>query len=231
MIIELMRAWTPEDMEGGECGICGREVAPASVVTYAATDAGIDMDRACESCIEYLGARAPEKCPTIEEYRELLRRYPEPMYTSYDELRASAEATGYYGDPAMFVYYDSWVWTVRDEGDEEGFVLRPTVIYRMTPDGDGHAAAVADTEEGRALIVFRNEEEAEKYREYSGKYPASEGFKPVSLDHGALADVMKLHGCTHVAMPGPWVGGDGGVDTFTAENFIRLLEESPRTPA
>lgn len=229
MIIELMRAWTPEEMEAGECGICGHEVAPSSVLTYAATDGRTDMGRACESCIEYLGVRAPEKCPSIEEYRELLRRYPEPMYASYDEMRAAAEATGYYDDPAMFVYDDSYVWMVRDEGDEEGFVIYPTVIYHMTSDGDGHTAAVAEIEDGRALIVFRNEEEAEKYREYTGKYPASESFKPVSLDHEALADVMKLHGCTHVVMPEPWVGRGGGVDTFTAGNFVRLLEESPRT--
>lgn len=228
MIIELMRAWTPEEMEGGECGICGHEVEPLGVVTYAATDARTDMGRACESCIEYLGARSPEKCPTIEEYRKLLRKYPEPMYASYGEMKAAAEASGYYDDPAFFVYDDSWIWTAR--GGEE-FVISPTVIYRMTSGGDGHAAAVAETEDGRALIVFRNEEEAEKYREHTGKYPASEGFKPVSLDHGALDDVMKLHGCTQVAMPEPWGGGDGGVDTFTAENFIRFLEDSPRMPA
>lgn len=112
MIIELMRAWTPEEVSdsGGECGICGHEVEPSSVVTYAATGpGGTDMDRACLSCIEYVGARAPEMSPTIEEYRELLRRYPEPMYASEAEWEAAAEAAGHM-DPVTLVYDDSWVW-------------------------------------------------------------------------------------------------------------------------
>lgn len=33
--------------------------------------------------------------PTIEEYRELLRRYPEPMYASEAEWEAAAEAAGH----------------------------------------------------------------------------------------------------------------------------------------
>lgn len=111
MIIELMRAWTPEEVSGsgGECGICGHEVEPSSVVTYAATDHRTDMGRACPSCIEYVGARTPEMSPTIEEYRELLRMYPEPMYASEAEWEAAAEAAGHM-DPVTLVYDDSWVW-------------------------------------------------------------------------------------------------------------------------
>lgn len=116
MIVELMRAWTPEDMEGGECGICGHEVAPSSVVTLAATSAngGTDMGHACPSCVEYLGGRSPERCPTIEEYRELLRRYPEPMYANEAELTAAAAEAGYI-DPDNFAYDQSWVWRATEE--------------------------------------------------------------------------------------------------------------------
>ncbi len=47
--------------------------------------------------------------PTIEEYRELLRRYPEPMYASEAEWEAAAEAAGHMA-PVTLVYDDSWVW-------------------------------------------------------------------------------------------------------------------------
>ncbi len=110
MIIELMRAWTPEEVVGGLCGICGHEVEPSSIVTMTSDQAaGMDMGLACLSCIEYLGSRNPEGCPSIEEYREILRKCPEPMYTSYDEMRAAAEAAGY-EEPTDVAYDDSWVW-------------------------------------------------------------------------------------------------------------------------
>lgn len=226
MIVELMRAWTPEEMIGGECGICGHEVAPASVVVYAASrPGGLDMGRVCASCVEYLGSRNPERCPTIEEYRELLRRYPGPMYASEAALDAATEEAGFM-DPVDLVYHDSWVWQVKEGGD---LVIYPTVIYRIMPDGDTLAAVVVNTEDGRALCVFRNVEEAEKYRRHTGQYSEEEGFKPIAVDHETLADMLRIHDCTLVAMPEPW-SGTGGVDTFTAENFIKMLEQSPMPP-
>ena len=74
------------------------------------------------------------------------------------------------------------------------------------------------------MIVFRYEEEGENYHSQTDKYPKSEGFKAVTLPHGDLQDILKMHSCTHLAMPEPWTG-EGGVDRFLAEP----LEE--RVPA
>jgi hypothetical protein len=101
--------------------------------------------------------------------------------------------------------------------------ITPTVLYRAR--GGKLATVTANTEEGRALVVFRSGEEAERYREHTGSYPEGEGFKPVCVDHKDLANILEMHGCTHVAMPEPWTG-EGGVDRFKAADFIAMLEES-----
>ena len=88
------------------------------------------------------------------------------------------------------------------------------------------AAVVEKPEKGRALIVFRSEAEAEKYRFDMGKHPASDGWGPAALDLEDLANVLEMHDCTHVAMPEEWIGGEGGVDFFEAAAFIRMLQES-----
>ena len=75
------------------------------------------------------------------------------------------------------------------------------------------------------MIVFRSEEEAEKFRADTGLYPESEGFKAIGVDHEQLAAFLRVHECTHVGMPEPW-GEGGGVDRFKAEDFIGVLEES-----
>jgi len=88
------------------------------------------------------------------------------------------------------------------------------------------AAVVEKPEKGRALIVFRSEEEAEKYRSDTGKHPASDGWGPAALDLEDLANVLEMPDCTHVAMPEEWIGGKGGVDFFEAAAFIGMLQES-----
>jgi hypothetical protein len=105
-------------------------------------------------------------------------------------------------------------------------VVCPTVLYRM--DRERMAAAVAEGPEGgdRALIVFRSEEEAEKYRAATGNHPDAEGWRPVALDLRELSDLLEIHGCPQVAMPEPWTG-TGGVDFFAAGDFIGMLEEAP----
>ncbi|MDP9476808.1 MAG: hypothetical protein M3R38_14170 [Actinomycetota bacterium] len=105
----------------------------------------------------------------------------------------------------------------------EDIHITPTIIYRL--DRGVIAAAVVEHEDGRALCVFRSEEEAERYRTSTGKYPESEGFKVVCANHEALKTLLELHGCTHVAMPEPWTG-EGEVDFFKAADFIGMLEES-----
>jgi hypothetical protein len=113
MIIEIYRAWVPEDIHEDTCGVCGQAVAPRSIIASAASDgARWDMGVACPSCIAYLGSRNPEKSPTIEYYLELLRRFPAPMYASQEELRAT------YGDeedPENAAYEESWLWRVPEK--------------------------------------------------------------------------------------------------------------------
>ncbi len=75
-----------------------------------------------------------------------------------------------------------------------------------------------------ALIVFRSEE-AEKYRRATDNQPEEEGFRTEVLDREELGHVLEAHGCTHVAMPEAWAGGDG-VDFFTASDFIGMLESA-----
>jgi hypothetical protein len=106
---------------------------------------------------------------------------------------------------------------------EEAITIVPPVLCRARR---GTLEAVTARHEGaHALIVFRSEEEAEKYRAATGKYPEEEGFKAVSIDHEHRANIIDKHGCSHVALPEPWTG-EGSVDRFEAEAFVGMLEES-----
>jgi hypothetical protein len=50
-------------------------------VLILAWDSGGSEDRPlCPSCIEYLGRRNPSVFPTIEEWEEARKRYPEPIF-------------------------------------------------------------------------------------------------------------------------------------------------------
>ena len=105
---------------------------------------------------------------------------------------------------------------------EDTVHINPTILYRV---GRRTLEAVTvDRGDGHTMIVFRYEAEVEKYRSQTGKYPESEDFKALTLPYGDLQDVLKMHSCTHVAMPEPWTG-EGGVHRFEAEQ----LEE--RVPA
>ncbi len=87
---------------------------------------------------------------------------------------------------------------------------------------------MAATESGPALLVFRSEADAEAYRRDTGRFPASEGFGAVNVSDEEIADLLEMHGLSAVAMSEPWTG-HGRVDLFSAENFLKLLEQS--TPA
>ena len=112
MFIELRRAWIPEDMHEAACGVCGHITAPTPVIASLATDNRDDMGVACPSCVEYLGSRNPERSPTIEFYRAMLQKYPEPMYASEEELERAAED---FEDPSEVAYEASWLWEVSRE--------------------------------------------------------------------------------------------------------------------
>ena len=84
---------------------------------------------------------------------------------------------------------------------EDAVYIRPTILCRL--DRGTLATVTADAGDGRTMIVFRDEEEAERFRAATGRYPESEGFKPVALSHKHLEDVIGMLGCSHVAPGGP----------------------------
>ncbi len=108
MIIRLFRAWIPEDMREDTCGICGHEIAPASVIADLKTDDSYDCGVACAECVGYLGARSPEKAPTREQYEEALRRYPAPrgIEPPPERVREIAEQSGLDGDDFLAAMED-----------------------------------------------------------------------------------------------------------------------------
>jgi hypothetical protein len=115
MILELRRQWIAGDPsyvypEGGtHCGVCGHVFEEPSVVAWAQTDGDTEMGVACWVCVQYLGKRNPRRFPTIEEYRELLAKYPEAMYPSEEAFSAAIEASDH-EDPEGLIDEASLVW-------------------------------------------------------------------------------------------------------------------------
>jgi hypothetical protein len=105
---------------------------------------------------------------------------------------------------------------------EETIYMTPTAIFRAGR--DTLEAAVVDDKKGRALFLFRDGADAKEYRRHTGIYPAEEGFKPVSLEVGALRDVLAEYGCTHVVSPTPLTADSQGPDFYAAEDFIAMLK-------
>jgi hypothetical protein len=106
---------------------------------------------------------------------------------------------------------------------EDTVHIEPTILYRR---GRGTLEAVTvNARDGHTMVVFRSEEEAEKFRSHTGLYSEDSGFRTLSVDHEQLAAFLEAHECTHVALPEAWVM-EGGVDRFEAEAFIGMLEES-----
>ena|SRR5215210_2005596 len=108
---------------------------------------------------------------------------------------------------------------------EETIYVTPTAIFRAGRVAL-EAATVDSEEKGRALLVFRSEQEANDYRRTKGVFPKEEGFKSVTLSAKMLRDVLEMHGCTHVVTPVSLVG-DEEPDFFAAEDFLGILEEFP----
>ena len=122
MIIELQWAWTLDDLDDpgyqGPCGVCGFPVTDqGGIIVRAATDELVEMGPACEECIAYLGARNPKRSPTLEEYRSIVAEHPEPMFASYEEMKAAAPPDE---DPAETFYWPSWLWRATDEVHASG---------------------------------------------------------------------------------------------------------------
>jgi len=111
----------------------------------------------------------------------------------------------------------------RRDVSEEEVIIRPTILYRARP--GAMEAVTVNRGDGHTMIVFRSEEEAEKFRGATGLYSEAEGFRALQVDHEQLAAFLEAHECTHVALPEAWTN-EGGVDRFEADTFIGMLEES-----
>jgi len=100
--------------------------------------------------------------------------------------------------------------------------LEPTIIVMRDEDREG----VAYVGRENALIVFRSEEEVEKFRDQTGMYPASEGYEAVGVDEDEIARTCMRHNLSRICIPeAPWTGTTG-VEFIDAEDFIRMLRES-----
>jgi hypothetical protein len=207
MRIELQWAFTEDDMVKQPCVLCEHAFESKAVIIRSDPH-GYEV---CEECLRALSGRkatlpgAP--WPTWEEYEALVAAHPKPMFEGPDD-----------SSPPVGAHGASWLWTP----PEEDVHVTPTILYRL---GHGKLEGVTiQGDEEHAMVVFRSEEEAEKFRGATDQYPESEGFKVASMDHEELAAFLKVHGCTYVAMPEPW--GEGVVDFFEADTFIGMLEES-----
>jgi hypothetical protein len=111
---------------------------------------------------------------------------------------------------------------------KEPIYIRPAVLCRVSQVEEGVKVESVTIDRGsvHALLVFRNEEEAEEYRREYDIYPEEEGFKVLPAEDDTLRYLLELHQCTHVVTPVSWLG-DEGSDLYTAENFMWLLEGAP----
>jgi hypothetical protein len=111
--------------------------------------------------------------------------------------------------------------------DEHAIYASPAILCRVyrVPEGARVETATIENEDGRALVVFRNEEEAEDWRRLYGRFPAEEGFKPYPADDDALRMFIDMHECTHVVLLNSWLGEDSA-DFYDAEDVMGLFEES-----
>jgi len=100
--------------------------------------------------------------------------------------------------------------------------LEPTIIVMRVDDEEG----VAYVGRENALLVFRSEEEVEKFRDETGMYPASEGYEAVAVDEAEIGRTCIRHNLSRICIPeAPWTGTTG-VEFIDAEDFIRMLRES-----
>ncbi len=108
---------------------------------------------------------------------------------------------------------------------EQAVGILPTVIMSDREGDETFGFVTAWEGPVKALIVFRGPEDAFKFREQTGRYTSEEGCRVIGMDHEALDALLEREGIGYVAMPERWTGR-GGVDLFTRDNFIRMLEES-----
>lgn len=88
MRVELQWAFSEADMRPGTCTLCEAEFTPKAVIIRVDPHAF----EACEECLRALDARKRQEprapWPTWEEYQEVLRRHPGPMFPSAEAAEA-----------------------------------------------------------------------------------------------------------------------------------------------
>jgi hypothetical protein len=105
---------------------------------------------------------------------------------------------------------------------ESTIYIEPTIIAKRDEDADKEYVMHVPRE--NALVVFRSEEEVEKFRAHTGLHPASEGYEAVYVDEVELARACIRHGLEKVAMPEPWTG-TSAVEFFDVADFVGMLRE------
>lgn len=107
--------------------------------------------------------------------------------------------------------------------DTDDTIIRPAVLVSLD-DAEGTLGVVTSGKgEDEALIVFRGPEDAWAFQESNDRYSAAEGFSVVGMEPPAISALLDKQGIGNVALPEEWTGS-GGVDTFTAANFLKLLD-------
>lgn len=102
--------------------------------------------------------------------------------------------------------------------------VTPTLIRRVLPDKIEIADVPSARAEGRALLVFMNEEQAEAFRRETGRFPASEGFIAQATSLEGLKAIQLVWKFARVALRGP---EPEAVSEYSADEFIAMLEEFP----
>jgi hypothetical protein len=102
VLIDLKRKVVATDPQIDSCAICGNDFELGSVYLVAYNDEGDWMEPMCLTCLEYLNRRKVEEegrardnwpargWPTLEDLRETLERYAEPMFQAGDNRLAAA---------------------------------------------------------------------------------------------------------------------------------------------
>lgn len=101
--------------------------------------------------------------------------------------------------------------------------IYPTVLVNADHGEKTLGVVTAVEGEQEALVVFRGPNDARAYQQTSGKHSAEEGFELIGMSRKALSALLDKQDLSWVALPEEWTGS-GGVDFFTSENFLELLD-------
>jgi hypothetical protein len=89
--IEIRRVMCAEDFADEQsCALCGDRVRVEGVyawVTYPSLSISEPNEAACWMCVGHFGRMNPEVFPTVQEYDEAARRYPEPILSGEEDMR------------------------------------------------------------------------------------------------------------------------------------------------